>query len=139
MRIYTTYFANIKKLPDNIVPISIALKNPINWNGKCLKKLAPPWYILKQYMDDKDEQAYTRQYKKVVLCQNQSHIVQQLAELACTEEKIIKKSDGMEIVKEWIDKDVALVCYEKPDDFCHRHLVADWLNEAGYDVKEWKP
>ncbi len=20
------------------------------------------------------------------------------------------------------------MCYEKPGDFCHRHLVADWLN-----------
>ena len=23
--------------------------------------------------------------------------------------------------------DIALVCYEKPGDNCHRHLIADWL------------
>jgi hypothetical protein len=32
--------------------------------------------------------------------------------------------------------EICLLCYEKPSDFCHRHLVADWLNENGYDVKE---
>ena len=26
-------------------------------------------------------------------------------------------------------RDIALCCFEKPDDFCHRHLLADWLNE----------
>ena len=35
------------------------------------------------------------------------------------------------------DKDVALVCYEKPSDFCHRHLVADWLNKNGFECKEF--
>ena len=35
------------------------------------------------------------------------------------------------------NKDIALVCYEKPSDFCHRHLVAKWLKENGYNVEEW--
>lgn len=29
------------------------------------------------------------------------------------------------------------MCYEAPGKFCHRHLVADWLNSAGYDVSEF--
>jgi uncharacterized protein (DUF488 family) len=33
---------------------------------------------------------------------------------------------------------IALVCYEKPTDFCHRHLVADWLKEHGYECEEFK-
>ena len=33
--------------------------------------------------------------------------------------------------------DIALICYEKPSDFCHRHLVADWLIERGFDVEEY--
>ena len=36
----------------------------------------------------------------------------------------------------FFDIDFALVCYEKPSDFCHRHLVADWLNKNGYDCEE---
>jgi hypothetical protein len=35
------------------------------------------------------------------------------------------------------DYHVALMCFEKPDDFCHRHLVADWLRQNGYECKEW--
>jgi len=23
-----------------------------------------------------------------------------------------------------------MVCYEKPEDFCHRHIVAQWLQET---------
>ena len=26
--------------------------------------------------------------------------------------------------------DCALCCFEKPDEFCHRHLIAEWLNET---------
>lgn len=35
-------------------------------------------------------------------------------------------------------KDAALLCYEKPGDFCHRHLLADWLTrESGLVVEEF--
>ena len=31
------------------------------------------------------------------------------------------------------------MCYEKPGDFCHRHLLADFLNEnLGLDIKEFE-
>ena len=32
---------------------------------------------------------------------------------------------------------IALICYEKPTDFCHRHLVADWFNKNGIRCKEY--
>lgn len=35
-------------------------------------------------------------------------------------------------------KDIALVCYEKYDKFCHRHIVADWLNRNGIECKEYR-
>ena len=35
--------------------------------------------------------------------------------------------------------DVALCCFEEPDKFCHRHLIAEWLNETlNLDVQEYK-
>lgn len=35
-------------------------------------------------------------------------------------------------------RDCALLCYEKPGDFCHRHLIADWLNKSlGIGVEEF--
>lgn len=35
------------------------------------------------------------------------------------------------------DYHVALICYEKPSDFCHRHLVSDWINLRGIKCEEW--
>lgn len=34
-------------------------------------------------------------------------------------------------------RDVALMCYEKNGDACHRHYVSDWLNSNGYEVREF--
>jgi len=34
-------------------------------------------------------------------------------------------------------EDIALVCYERPSDFCHRHLVANWLTQAGFPTEEF--
>ncbi len=35
------------------------------------------------------------------------------------------------IAKQAAGKDIVLLCYEKPDDFCHRHILAEW-------IKVWK-
>lgn len=36
------------------------------------------------------------------------------------------------------ENDIALICYEKPADFCHRHLVAEWLSQNGFKCEEWR-
>ncbi len=37
------------------------------------------------------------------------------------------------------DKDTIWCCFEKPSDFCHRHLLAAFINEHGWaTVKEFK-
>lgn len=36
------------------------------------------------------------------------------------------------------ENDIALICYEKPSDFYHRHLVAEWLIKNGFQCEEWK-
>ncbi len=33
MKIYTSYFANLKNIPDNIVPISICRRSPKGYDG----------------------------------------------------------------------------------------------------------
>lgn len=39
--IYTTYFAKLKSLPKDIIPISICGKAPTGYKGLEYKKLAP--------------------------------------------------------------------------------------------------
>ncbi len=37
-------------------------------------------------------------------------------------------------------RDVILLCFEKPGDACHRHIVAEWMeSELGIEVNEFLP
>ena len=54
--------------------------------------------------------------------------------------QILLKLDVMDIV-DYLErvsagKDVALVCFESPNKFCHRQLVSFWMNQYGFRVKE---
>lgn len=49
--------------------------------------------------------------------------------------------DNEEEIIDWFTKNrnkvVILYCYEKPNDFCHRHLLAEWLsNRIPIKIKE---
>lgn len=51
-------------------------------------------------------------------------------------ETVLSKLDPNKVVEELGDNAVML-CYEKPGDFCHRHLIADWITEkTGVKVDE---
>ena len=43
MKIYTSYFAKLRSLPENIIPISICGKAPEWYTGLQYKKLAPKY------------------------------------------------------------------------------------------------
>ena len=134
MRVYTTYFANIRNLPDNVVPISITLKPPPGWAGAEFKKLAPPYKLLQMYKEaisakdldkDKVKDYYQKRYNELVLSKlNPMSVLEELKLIAA--ERALEK-----------DFDIALVCYETPLDFCHRHLVSCWFNSNGIKCKEY--
>ena len=117
--IYTTYFAQLKNLPDNIIPISICGKAPDWYTGLQYKKLAPKYDFFMKWKETHDDEYYVKCYK----------------------EQVLDKLDVKQVINELFSHNpevqVALVCYEKPGEFCHRHLVAEWLKESGIDVEEW--
>lgn len=117
-RIYTSYFGNLKKLSEaGIVPISIALWNPKWYNGQRIIELAPSRFMLS---DACTSEQYVQMYN-----QNLKNIYPRWLL-----EKIESIGKG---------KDVALLCYEKPGDFCHRHLFAEWFTEkTGIEIKEYE-
>ena len=120
MKCYTSYFANVRNLPEGIVPISICGKAPDGWKGIEYRRLAPKWWFFKEWKENHDNDFYIRNFNAEVLDKlNPTEVWKKLSEL----------SDG---------KPFALICYEKPGDFCHRHLVAEWLGENGYEIEEWK-
>ena len=127
--IYTSYFGNIKKLKlknPQLVLVSIAGKTPEWFDGKKLPELMPKYVWWKEwhdkYLDDESgigEEFYRNRYNDTVLSKLDPRSIKY--KLRCI-------SDG---------KDVCLLCYETPDAFCHRHLVAEWLRDAGISCVEW--
>ena len=141
--IYTSYFANIKKLPNNYIPISICGKAPDWYKGLQYKKLAPKWEFFKKWKETKDNEYYIEHFQKEVLILiNQEKIIQELESLIKNSSDIdenIKASMYDEHYTIWNNPNIniVLICYEKPNDFCHRHLVAKWLTDYGYPCKEY--
>lgn len=115
--IFTSYFANVRNLPVNCCPISIAQFPPKGWSGLEYKKLAPPAHVLMMSKAGKmSHHDYIIAYKHEVLDNLDKQQVQQ---------ELLDMSKG---------KPVALLCYEKPtgDWFCHRKIVQHWLG-----ISEW--
>lgn len=118
MKIFTSYFGNVKKLSSaGIKMISISLYKPKFFYGIEAKNVAPRSSMI---FGDLSHEQYEERYRKEVL----------------------GNVDAVEFIK-MIEKmsqgsDIALCCYEKPGDFCHRHILAEWLKEqTGIIIKEF--
>ena len=117
--IYTSYFAKLKNLPEDVIPVSICGKAPCWYEGFQYKVLAPKYDFFNTWKENHDNDYYIKCYNERVLSQLDYSVV--ISDL-------LRFSQG---------KDICLLCYEKPEDFCHRHLVAKWLNDNGIDCKEY--
>ena len=101
---------------DNSKAVSIAGRAPDWYSGREYKKLAPKLRFFKKYKKDGDKEYYTEQYYKEVL----------------------NKLDPKKVYEE-LGEDAILLCHEKPNQFCHRHIVSKWLNQKlGLKITELK-
>ena len=118
--IFTSYFARLSKLPPDMVPISISMKAPDQYTGLQYKKLAPKYQFFKQWKRTRDDAYY----------------------IQCFEHEVLAKLDASPVVEELTalsgGKPFVLLCYERPEDFCHRHIVAGWFQKNGYFCEEWR-
>lgn len=133
MKIYTSYFAKLRKLNmPNALFLGITAYPPEWWHGENFSKLAPPSELLLFYKgqlrnNDVDINELRRKYvqyftNKVLRITTPHDIYSELEQKA--------KQAGKD--------SVVLLCFEKSEDFCHRHLVSYWLTEAGYLCEEIK-
>ena len=127
--IYTSYFAKIKSLPEYIIPVSICAKVPTWYEGLQYKKLAPKYDFFMKWKENHDNNYYIKCFNEQVL--NELNVVTVIKDLI----NLMPKDSISEYS---LNKTICLVCYEKPSDFCHRHLVADWLNKNGFTCKEYE-
>ena len=122
-RIFTSYFGNERHIPKEVKRISICLSPPKGWVGAECKDLAPTWDILNAWRSSKKdssaEEAYTKAFKGEILREENFMLIMW---------KLAKLAQG---------RDVVLLCYEKPSDFCHRHIVAQWIREHSIPCEEW--
>lgn len=109
--LYTSYYARSGKNP---AAISISVKPP-RWYPRMAHNvdLAPTWELVDAYKKgDIDANQYTVRYLEL------------LEERGKTAQEIVDS----------LPEGAVLLCYEKPSDFCHRHVAAQWLRE-GSDVQ----
>lgn len=109
--IYTSYFANMKRLGDRNY-VSIARYTPKGIIIPSYLTLAPTRNILFQYKKDNNESVYVNRYY----------------------EEVLRKLNPKEVAED-LDG-CTLLCYEKPENFCHRFIVAEWLKFYGFDCRE---
>lgn len=132
--IYTSYFAKLKSLPENVTPVSICGKAPDWYKGAQYKKLAPKYDFFMEWKENQDNDYYIEQFQREVLEPLElDRVLIQLHLLLPYEHREKIQSNV------WTNSayHIALICYEKPGDFCHRHLVADWMNENGIECCEY--
>ena len=108
--------SNYETSGKNPLAVAISIQPPPNFRGLRLPELAPTWEMVTGIRSGKMcEQEYTARYFDKMLDNNVSV------------DKILTK----------IHPDAILLCYEPPFIFCHRRLVAMWIeNETGIHVPE---
>lgn len=125
--IYTSYYANIKNLPQDMTFVSISGDggNIVKFDGACYKTLAPKWGFWKQWHDN---------IGKVSEEENNSFYIEEF------NKQVLKGLSQEEVARDLRAKfgeNVVLLCYEKPDEFCHRHIVGEWFRRAQIPVEEF--
>jgi hypothetical protein len=112
--IYTSYYSKVKSL-DIPKERLYSISNASFYKDKVYDPLVPPWELVNKYKQGKiNEREYFQIYKKEVL----------------------SKLNAQKVVSD-LGYGAVLLCFEKPSDFCHRQIVAKWLEHfADVEVVE---
>ena len=128
MKMWTSYYGNMRNIPKDyfVVAASGGLTDEIavavdSWN----QSLAPSKSIFFDYKEDGDWEKYVKRFK----------------------EERLPEIDWLEKLEQWEEKanqagktldNIVLLCYEKPEDHCHRQILAeDFEEQFKCEVKEY--
>jgi len=105
----TSHYANVKNLPSDLEPVAISRGVPAWFKGRREQGLAPSWAMLKMTAADYDV-----------------HFARLLAKL------------DPRTIYDQLGENAVLLCWEKPNERCHRRAVAEWFErELGVVVPEY--
>lgn len=110
MILYTSYFAKCKSGDKRL---AICARPPEWYTGRCCSLLAPDYDLLWNY---KNKHITKEQYTECYL-------------------KYLNSLGIDRVIAELHDGDI-LLCWEAKGKFCHRHILAEWLNSHGHTVTE---
>ena len=110
----TSYFANAKNIHKSRELVSISRFSPAWFNpDHCALELAPSKELLLDYKKGGVSEAdYEKRYREETLSWLDPNIVNECY------------------------KNSTLLCYEKSSDFCHRHILREWLAEHKIESTE---
>ena len=114
-RIFTGNYEECKV--GNLISISGDRGKSVGFNGKAIPQLAPKrefWNIWHENIGKIPEEENTRYYINEYYKQ------------------VLSKVDILELLKN--EKDPILLCFEKGQQFCHRHILAEYI-EMKYKIK----
>ena len=119
--VYTSYFANWRQFPEGSISISISQYPPKKWGGLEMRSCAPNTALLQDYKNGNiDEYIFKQRY------------LAQLEKDVNLRERVKNLLNGL---MQQFNADLILCCYEKSGDFCHRHILAEWLKPE-FDITE---
>ena len=120
IRIFTGNYDECKV--GNLISISGDRGKKVGFKGKAIPQLAPKkgfWTIYDSNIGKIDEET------------NNKYYIQEYYK------QVLSKADIQELLKN--EKDPILLCYEKGQNFCHRHILAEYIELMyGIEVKDIK-
>lgn len=120
MNVFTSCFKFAKGLDSSrFFVVSISRFPPRGFQGYCCYDFAPSADLLKRFKGGLSQYHYGVRYRRDVLDRVDVHrVFEGLARLAC-------------------GRDIVLCCFEPAFDFCHRRLLARYVQERwGYSIEE---
>ncbi len=104
----TSYFGNVRNIPEGCEPVGIARGNPRGYRGRSYKGLAPARAMLKLPRAEYDAQF----------------------------DAILAQLDPQQTYAD-LGENAVLLCWEAPGVWCHRRRVTEWLEAAlGVEIPE---
>jgi hypothetical protein len=106
----TSNYKNFNGVDYREVSISGDRGKLANYQGRCYPELAPK----KDFW-----QVWHKNIGKISVEDNTKYYIEQYYK------EVLSKLDPDKVYNDLEDK--ILLCYEEPNDFCHRHIVAEWI------------
>lgn len=123
-KIYTTYLSKMKYVPENTMKVIVMRFPPFLKEAEDMihsPNLSPTNELFSAYKKNNDWEDFEKKFKEQMYS---------LKETMDTIDELIEALDSED------GNDICLICCEKDNTFCHRRLLAEYLQSLGYEWEE---